>query len=172
MVAPFTRRGAAAEALRRMPDEYRRVLASSYDGLQGLDDALHGGRFRAFAVDPLPGVGEWCRLAGWMALTAMSAGKAVVIVLPTMREVNDLSRELTGRAADVRADRCRERGYDGDVAVLNASLAPAERYRAYLAVASGTVRCVIGTRAAMYAPVEGPALFMIWRISITSMPTG
>ena len=79
-----------------MPDEYRRVLASSYDGLQGLDDALHGGRFRAFAVDPLPGVGEWCRLAGWMALTAMSAGKAVVIVLPTMREVNDLSRELTG----------------------------------------------------------------------------
>lgn len=162
MVAPFTRRGAAAEALRRMPDEYRRVLASSYDGLQGLDDALHGGRFRAFAVDPLPGVGEWCRLAGWMALTAMSAGKAVVIVLPTMREVNDLSRELTGLGLRMfERTGAANGGYDGDVAVLNASLAPAERYRAYLAVASGTVRCVIGTRAAMYAPVEGPALFMI-----------
>lgn len=162
MVAPFTRRGAAAEALRRMPDDYRRVLASSYDGLQGLDDALHGGRFRAFAVDPLPGVGEWCRLAGWMALTAMSAGKAVVIVLPTMREVNDLSRELTGLGLRMfERTGAANGGYDGDVAVLNASLAPAERYRAYLAVASGTVRCVIGTRAAMYAPVEGPALFMI-----------
>ena len=162
MVAPFTRRGAAAEALRRMPDEYRRVLASSYDGLQGLDDALHGGRFRAFAVDPLPGWGNGAGLAGWMALTAMSAGKAVVIVLPTMREVNDLSRELTGLGLRMfERTGAANGGYDGDVAVLNASLAPAERYRAYLAVASGTVRCVIGTRAAMYAPVEGPALFMI-----------
>ena len=37
----------------------------------------------------------------------------------------------------------------------------ADRYRTYLAVALGQVKVVIGTRAVMYAPVEGPALFAI-----------
>ena len=48
------------------------------------------------------------------------------------------------------------------VAVLNAETMPAaDRYRTYLAVALGQVKVVIGTRAVMYAPVEGPALFAI-----------
>ena len=51
--------------------------------------------------------------------------------------------------------------YDGDFAVLNAQMALADRYRAYLAISCGQVRCVLGTRAAMYAPVEGNALFLI-----------
>lgn len=162
MVSPLRRGDVAERASRGVDEGYRRTLLSSYEGLQGLDDALHGGRFRAFAVDPLPGAGQWCSLAGWMALTAMSAGKSVVIVLPTMREVDDLSRALTRLGLrPFEATGAANGGYDGDVAVLNASLPPAERYRAYLAVASGAVRCAIGTRAAMYAPVDGPALFMI-----------
>lgn len=53
-------------------------------------------------------------------------------------------------------------GWMGDVAVLNAETMPAaDRYRTYLAVALGQVKVVIGTRAVMYAPVEGPALFAI-----------
>ena len=52
-------------------------------------------------------------------------------------------------------------GYSGDFVVLAAGMPPAERYRAYLAAATGQVGCVIGLRAAMYAPVEGPALFMM-----------
>ena len=44
---------------------------------------------------------------------------------------------------------------------LSASLSPAERYRAYRAVLAGQVRCVVGLRAAMYAPVDGPALFAV-----------
>mgnify|MGYP000606383548 CR=1 FL=1 len=53
-------------------------------------------------------------------------------------------------------------GWVGDVAVLNAETMPAaDRYRTYLAVALGQVKVVIGTRAVMYAPVEGPALFAI-----------
>ncbi|WP_278813373.1 primosomal protein N' [Bifidobacterium pullorum] len=163
MVASPVHGRADDEARRGAVDELRRTLTPLYDGLQGLDEALHGGRFRAFALDPLPGAGQWCRLAGWMASTALAAGKAVVIVLPTMREVDDLSRELTALGLRMfERTGASHGGFDGDVAVLNAALPPAERYRAYLAVATGRVRCVIGTRAAMYAPVEGPALFLIY----------
>lgn len=139
----------------------RRQLFSSYGDMGELDAALHASRFRSFAVDPLPGAGEWCRLAGWMTLTALDAGKPVVMVLPTMREVNDIVAALGAWGLRVFARAGAAGGYSGDIAVLNSGLSPAERYRAYLAVATGRVRCVVGTRAAMYAPVDGAALFMI-----------
>ena len=41
-------------------------------------------------------------------------------------------------------------------------LGPAERYRRWLAVARGQVRVVAGTRSAMFAPVAGLGLVVIW----------
>lgn len=162
MAAAFSRRVPAGHALLDTVEETRRSLFASYEGLQALDEALNGGRSRYFVLDPLPGAEEWCRLAAWMMMTALAAGRAAVMVLPTMREVDDLARMLTGLGLRLfEQTKASNGGYDGDVAVLNAGLPPAERYRAYLAVATGQVRCVIGTRAAMYAPVNGPALFSI-----------
>lgn len=97
----------------------------------------------------------------WMVATALSAGKAAVVELPTMREVEDLMPMLRNYGLKPFAP-APAGGWVGDVAVLNAETMPAaDRYRTYLAVALGQVKVVIGTRAVMYAPVEGPALFAI-----------
>ena len=46
--------------------------------------------------------------------------------------------------------------------VLTADLGPAERYRRWLAVRRGTARVVVGTRAAMFAPVRDLGLAVVW----------
>ncbi|MFR2162489.1 MAG: primosomal protein N', partial [Bifidobacterium bifidum] len=108
-----------------------------------------------------PGAQEWQRNMAWMVATALSAGKAAVVELPTMREVEDLMPMLRNYGLKPFAP-APAGGWVGDVAVLNAETMPAaDRYRTYLAVALGQVKVVIGTRAVMYAPVEGPALFAI-----------
>ncbi|PKZ60111.1 MULTISPECIES: primosomal protein N' [Gardnerella] len=122
---------------------------------------------QSFIVDALPGS---CRLAqdlAWMIVTALSACKQAVVVLPTLREVNDVMRALMvyGLKPYKRVSENHHGfsagSFDGDVARLCAADPPADRYRAWRAIASGIVPCVLGTRAAMYAPVDGDALFAI-----------
>lgn len=139
---------------------YRRLTAN-YADVNVLHDALTGQRFQSFVFDSLPGAQEWQRNMAWMVATALSAGKAAVVELPTMREVEDLMPMLRNYGLKPFAP-APTGGWMGDVAVLNAETMPAaDRYRTYLAVALGQVKVVIGTRAVMYAPVEGPALFAI-----------
>lgn len=139
---------------------YRRLTAN-YADVKVLHDALTGQRFQSFVFDSLPGAQEWQRNMAWMVATALSAGKAAVVELPTMREVEDLMPMLRNYGLKPFAP-APAGGWVGDVAVLNAETMPAaDRYRTYLAVALGQVKVVIGTRAVMYAPVEGPALFAI-----------
>lgn len=139
---------------------YRRI-AASYENAARLNDALASPRFQAFVFDPLPGVSEWERDVAWMVARAVASSKPAVVTLPTMREVNDLLRALHAYGM-TRFSPSANGLWSGDVAVLNAETMPAaDRYRAYLAVALGQSKVVIGTRAASYAPVEGPALFVI-----------
>ncbi|NED19432.1 primosome assembly protein PriA, partial [Streptomyces sp. SID9913] len=51
---------------------------------------------------------------------------------------------------------------DGRHAVLTADAGPEKRYARWLAVRRGAVRAVIGTRAAMFAPVAGLGLVALW----------
>ena len=139
---------------------YRRI-AASYENAARLNDALASPRFQAFVFDPLPGVSEWERDVAWMVARAVASSKPAVVTLPTMREVNDLLRALHAYGM-TRFSPSANGLWSGDVAVLNTETMPAaDRYRAYLAVALGQSKVVIGTRAASYAPVEGPALFVI-----------
>ncbi|RSX54709.1 primosomal protein N' [Bifidobacterium samirii] len=164
---------AAATALaarcRRAADEGFAAMRTSYDQAVRLHATLEDGGFGAFVVDALPGAQRWADDMAWIVMDAMAAGRAAVVVLPTMRETQDLADALERRGLHRFAAADGERaaaggftdGYAGDVAVLGASMPPEERYRAYRAVADGRVRCAIGPRAAMYAPVDGPALFAI-----------
>ena len=123
--------------------------------------------YKSFIVDALPGSQRLAQDLAWMIVTAVSQGKQAVAVLPTLREVNDVMRALMAyglkpyKRVSVQHPGFSAGGFDGDVARLSSSDAPADRYRAWRAVASGIVTCVLGTRAAMYAPVEGDALFAI-----------
>jgi primosomal protein N' (replication factor Y) (superfamily II helicase) len=82
------------------------------------------------------------------AATTAAAGRGVVIVVPHARDLDRVDAALTEAAVDH--------------ACLAAELGPAERYRRWLTVRRGLVRVVAGTRAAMFAPVAGLGLVVLW----------
>ena len=163
LTASFGRAGITPPRLNEAAGRAFETMIGSYDaGVRDLRSALHGNAFRAFIVDPLPGIASAARALAWMAVESLAAGHAAVTVLPDARETDLMMRELEAFGLRRFARNGSETGgWAGDVAVLTAALPPADRYRAWLAIATGSVKCVIGTRAAMYAPVEGPALFAI-----------
>ena len=157
--------GGKAQILRVSDELMQRcfdTIQASYDGAAMLRSSLEGSSFAALVMDARPGARAWARDAAWMIAAAMRQNRAAVVVLPGIRQCEDLAVALEGLGLSRFAPGGAEHGgYSGDFVVLAAGLPPAERYRAYLAAATGQVGCVIGLRAAMYAPVEGPALFMI-----------
>jgi primosomal protein N' (replication factor Y) len=57
---------------------------------------------------------------------------------------------------------CTARFGAGSFAVLSAEAGPSARYRAFLAASRGQVRLVLGTRAAVFAPVSDLGLIAVW----------
>jgi primosomal protein N' (replication factor Y) len=111
--------------------------------------ALAGGRAPRAAWSALPGP-YWPEEIAVAAATASAAGKGTLIVVPDARDLALVDAAL----ADVLGA--------GRHVCLAADLGPAERYRRWLAVARGQVRVVAGTRSAMFAPVAGLGLVVIW----------
>jgi primosomal protein N' (replication factor Y) (superfamily II helicase) len=111
--------------------------------------ALAGGRAPRAAWSALPGP-HWPEEIAVAAATASAAGKGTLIVVPDARDLALVDAAL----ADVLGP--------GQHVCLSAGLGPAERYRRWLAVARGQVRVVAGTRSAMFAPVAGLGLVVIW----------
>ncbi|MFT9232271.1 MAG: primosomal protein N' [Bifidobacterium sp.] len=137
-------------------------LRASYDHVEEVRRSLAAHAGSSFVWNVLPGVLRWARDASWTLMEALLLGKSAVMVLPDMRHVQDLSEVLQEAGLRPFAPAKGSQGaWDGDFAVLGAALPPEERYRAFQAVASGQVRCVIGTRAVMYAPVDGSGVFAI-----------
>src|SRR3954451_2252117 len=94
--------------------------------------------------------GPWPALLATLAASTLAAGQGVVIVVPDHRDVARMSQaldEVAGPGAHV---------------ALSADLGPAERYSRFLRVRRGAVRCVVGTRAAVWAPVADLGLVVVW----------
>ncbi|WP_116049194.1 primosomal protein N' [Amycolatopsis palatopharyngis] len=114
-----------------------------------LAEALRVGRPAHAVWQALPGE-DWPARLAELAATVAAAGRGVVLVVPDHRDLNRLH------------EACVERiGADATIS-LSAGLGPAERYRRWLAVQRGSARVVVGTRAAMFAPVADPGLFVVW----------
>jgi primosomal protein N' (replication factor Y) len=112
-------------------------------------DAIRTGRSAHAVWHPVP-MEDWPARLAEAAATVASTGRGVVLVVPDHRD-----------SARVYAACVRVLGADCVVA-LAADLGPAERYRRWLAVRRGVARIVVGTRAAMFAPVADPGLFVVW----------
>lgn len=97
----------------------------------------------------LPGI-DWAPALAAAVAAACAGGRGALIVLPDHRDVARLSGAI---------EACLGRGAH---VALAADLGPAERYRRWLAVLRGTVNVVIGTRAAMFAPVRDLGLVACW----------
>ena len=122
--------------------------AEHTDGPAMLTSLAAGGTPRA-VWNPGPGT-DWADLLARAVTATLSGGRGALVIVPDARDTERLHTALTAVAG---ADRHL---------VLTAELGPAERYRRWLAVRRGNVRAVVGTRSAMFAPVDALGLIAIW----------
>jgi primosomal protein N' (replication factor Y) len=124
-------------------------VARDYAGGPHLVGALAAGESPRAVWTVLPG-DDWAPLLAETVAATATSGRGAVVCLPDHRDVARLDAALAARLGE------------GRHVVLAADTGPAKRYAAFLAVARGAVRVVIGTRAAAYAPVRDLGLVAIW----------
>jgi primosomal protein N' (replication factor Y) len=96
------------------------------------------------------GDSDWPAALAVAAATSLAAGRGALIVVPDHRDVDRVDQALQVRLGAGRHVR------------LTAGQGPQARYTAWLKVLRGHVRCVVGTRAAMFAPVHDLGLVAWW----------
>jgi primosomal protein N' (replication factor Y) len=111
--------------------------------------AIAAGRGPRAVWSALPGQ-DWPNEIAHAVATAHQAGRGALVVVPDARDLDLLDTALA-RALPVSA-----------YVTLTAQLGQAERYRRWLAVRRAQVKVVAGTRSAMFAPVAGLGLAVIW----------
>ncbi|MGJ5829524.1 primosomal protein N' [Streptomyces ossamyceticus] len=111
--------------------------------------ALAAGRSPRAVWTALPGP-DWAEEIGRAVQATLASGRGALVVVPAGRpaaRVDEALRELLG---------------EGQHALLTADAGQERRYREWLAVRRGAVRAVVGTRAAMFAPVRNLGLVAVW----------
>ncbi|MGW2636693.1 primosomal protein N' [Streptomyces sp. NPDC001348] len=117
-------------------------------GAAFLEALASGGSPRA-VWNALPGPGWSEELARAVAAT-LASGRGALVVVPDGRAATRVDAALTALLGE------------GRHAVLTADAGPEKRYAQWLAVRRGSVRAVVGTRAAMFAPVRDLGLVAVW----------
>ncbi|MFC6564445.1 primosomal protein N' [Actinoplanes utahensis] len=111
--------------------------------------AVEEGRPARAVWSALPGE-DWPLRIAEAAAATVRGGRGVVIVVADARDLERADRALSEVLGE------------GMHVALNAALGPAVRYRRFLAASRHQVPVVVGTRAAMWAPVADLGLVVIW----------
>jgi primosomal protein N' (replication factor Y) (superfamily II helicase) len=93
---------------------------------------------------------DWPAALAVAAATSLAEGRGALIVVPDHRDVDRVDQALQSLLGTGRHVR------------LTAGQGPQARYSAWLKVLRGHVRAVVGTRAAMFAPVRDLGLVAWW----------
>ncbi|MER7763379.1 primosomal protein N' [Streptomyces sp. NPDC097619] len=112
-------------------------------------DALAAGGSPRAVWTALPGP-HWPEELARAVAAALASDRGALVVLPDGRSVARLDAALGALLGP------------GRHAVLTADSGPEKRYSQWLAVHRGSVRAVIGTRSAMFAPVRDLGLVAVW----------
>ncbi|MFJ8084651.1 primosomal protein N' [Streptomyces sp. NPDC096205] len=113
-----------------------------------LEALASGGSPRA-VWNALPGP-QWGEELARAVAATLASGRGALVVVPDGRAAARVDAALTELLGA------------GRHALLTADAGPEKRYREWLAVRRGSVRAVVGTRAAMFAPVQDLGLVAIW----------
>lgn len=122
---------------------------SEYPAGASFLSALADGRAPRAVWTALPGL-DWAAAIARAVGVTLRAGRGALVVVADGRDVARVDAAL------------KEELGEGRHVALTAELGPAERYRRWLAVLRGSARAVVGTRAAMFAPVAGLGLVVLW----------
>jgi primosomal protein N' (replication factor Y) (superfamily II helicase) len=126
---------------------------SAYPAGEALLRRIAAGEAPAAAWLALPGRApeeDWPRALAVAAATTVAGGRGALVVVPDHRDVDRVDAELgalLGPGQHVR---------------LTADQGPQARYTVWLKVLRGHVRCVVGTRAAAFAPLHHLGLVAWW----------
>ncbi|MFF5976073.1 primosomal protein N' [Streptomyces sp. NPDC012769] len=123
-------------------------------GAAFLDALASGGAPRA-VWNALPGP-HWADEIARAVTATLASGRGALVVVPDGRAAARVDQALTDLLGE------------GRHALLTAEAGPEKRYAQWLAVRRGAVRAVVGTRAAMFAPVRDLGLAVIWDDGDTS----
>ena len=122
---------------------------SDYPAGESFLKALAEGKGPRAVWTALPGPDWTAAIARAVAVT-LRGGRGALVVVADGRDVARVDAALKAELGE------------GLHVALTAETGPAERYRRWLAVLRGTVRAVVGTRAAMFAPVADLGLVVLW----------
>jgi len=133
---------------------------ASYLGGEAFCRHLLAGEAPRAVWTPLPGlappeddgpahVPHWAAAVAQAARATVAGGRRVLVVAPDARDVERTVAALAAAGID-------------DVVRLLADDGPAPRYRAFLRARHGLAAVVVGTRAAMFAPVPDLGLVVLW----------
>ncbi|MEV2253652.1 primosomal protein N' [Streptomyces sp. NPDC050147] len=117
-------------------------------GAEFLGALASGGAPRAVWT-ALPGP-EWAEEIARAVQATLASGRGALVVVPAGRPAARVDAALTQLMGA------------GQHALLTADVGQERRYREWLSVRRGAVRAVVGTRAAMFAPVRDLGLVVIW----------
>jgi primosomal protein N' (replication factor Y) len=146
--------------------------------------ALSEGRAPRAVWTAMPGAmpgQDWPAAVAQAVRATVAGGRGALVVVADGRDVarvdaalnTALSKETAEETAEGTAEETADETAEGTAedpdagtairhVALTAELGPAERYRRWLAVRRGTVQVVVGTRAAMFAPVRDLGLVVLW----------
>jgi primosomal protein N' (replication factor Y) len=119
-----------------------------YDGGPALLDGLANGESPRVVLAAAPG--DWPAELAAIAAATLHSGRGVVLAVPDHRDVARVDMALSRALGPARH------------VALTADLGPAQRYARFLALSRGEVRCVVGTRAAVWAPVRDIGVLVVW----------
>ncbi|MGW4727103.1 primosomal protein N' [Streptomyces sp. NPDC004291] len=112
-------------------------------------DSLAGGGAPRAVWNALPGP-HWAEEIARAVAATLASGRGALVVVPDGRAADRVDTALTTVLGE------------GRHALLTAEAGPEKRYARWLAVRRGAVRAVVGTRAAMFAPVRDLGLVVVW----------
>ncbi len=115
--------------------------------LDAITAALNGGEFHAFLLHGVTGSGKTEVYIRAMRY-ALDTGRSAMMLVPEIALTPVFSRRLRSV-------------FGADVAILHSNLSPGERYDEWRRIRRGDARIAIGTRSAVFAPLENIGLVIV-----------
>ncbi|MDE2962738.1 MAG: DEAD/DEAH box helicase family protein, partial [Acidobacteriota bacterium] len=129
------------------PHQPRVLSRQQQTALESLIPALNAGRFSAVLLHGVTGSGKtevYLRLIEH----TLSSGKTALVLMPEIALTPAAAREFRARLGHT-------------VAILHSGLSDGERYDEWWRIKRGDARVVIGTRSAVFAPLDNPGLVVV-----------
>ena len=152
--------GKLPDSARKVYEAQTRRVEASYGHIDDVERAWSGSSPAGIVWNAMPGVTAWADDIVWLISRSFLSQRPIIVELPDIAHIRLVHQQLQATGFLPFALRSGRGVWNGDYCILAGAMTPEERYRSYMAVAQGAVQCVIGTRAAMYAPVQGNAVFV------------